>query len=208
MRFHDCSTAPSPRRARIFIAEKGLDIPTVEVNLREGEHLRPTFRALNPRCTVPVLELDDGTCLWETLAICDYLESIHPEPRLMGRTPLERAQVLQWHTLIDQDGFSAVGEYFRNHFPGFRGRALTGTETVDQIPALVERGQMRAAAFFRMLDVHLKSAAHVCGEPFSLADISAVVALDFAARLKLVPDGLVHLAAWRERMEVRPATRL
>ena len=94
MKLYDCHTAPSPRRVRIFLAEKGVTLPTVQVDLRHGEQLTPAFRALNPWCTVPVLELDDGTMISEAIAICHYLEAAHPEPALMGHTPAERAEIL------------------------------------------------------------------------------------------------------------------
>jgi len=130
MKFYDCATAPSPRRVRIFIAEKKADIPTVQVDLRAAEHLTEAFRAKNPRCTVPVLELDDGTCLGETIAICDYLESIYPQAPLLGRTPKERALVLMWNHWIEDLGFSAAAEAFRNSAPSFKDRAIPGPENL------------------------------------------------------------------------------
>ena len=152
MKFFDCQTAPSPRRARIFIAEKGLTVATTQVDLRSGEHLNPEFKAINPHCTVPVLELDDGTRLTNTAGIWHYLEAAYPEPLLMGTSPRERGMVadLQWH--IEMGGFMAMAEYMRNSAQGFKGRALTGLVNYDQIPALAERGKQRIERFLAEVD--------------------------------------------------------
>ena len=143
MKFYDCQTAPSPRRARIFIAEKGVSVKTVEVDLKSGEHLKPEFKTVNPYCTVPVLELDDGTRLKSTAAIWHYLEAQFPEPPLMGATPVEQGRIadLQWH--IEWGGFMAMADYLRNSAPPMKDRAVTGPVSFQQIPELAERGQQR-----------------------------------------------------------------
>jgi len=206
MKFYDCVSAPSPRRVRIFIAEKGLDIPTVHMDLRAGEHLTEAFRAKNPRCTVPVLELDDGTCLWETVAICDYLESVYPQPPLMGRTAKERAQVLMWNSRIEADGFMGVAEYFRNSSPGFRNRAITGAANFEQIAALAERGRKRIDLFFIELDKRFNETPFVVGDAYMMPDITALVVVDFALRLKVpLPQQSAALKAWHERVSSRPS---
>jgi glutathione S-transferase len=110
MKFYDCATAPSPRRVRIFIAEKGLDIETVQVDLASGEHLSDAFRQLNPQCTVPVLELDDGTCLNDSISISLYLDETYHEPNLMGRNAREKAVISMWQREMDSNGFLALGE--------------------------------------------------------------------------------------------------
>lgn len=208
MKFYDCGPAPSPRRVRIFIAEKGIDVPVVQVDLRAGEQLTEAFRARNPRCTVPVLELDDGTCLGETLAICDYLESVYPQPPLLGRDARERALVLQWNHRIEQDGFLAAAEMFRNSSPGFKNRALTGAENFAQIPELAERGRRRIEIFLRDLDARCAASQFIAGDAFSMADITALVVVDFALRLKMSIDDLPHLVAWHARISARPSARL
>lgn len=209
MLFYDCATAPSPRRVRIFIAEKGLDIPVREVDLKSGEHLQPEFRAKNPDCTVPALELDDGTVIGESLAICSYLEETHPEPPLMGRTPVERAEVLMWNARIEQQGMAGVAESFRNHSRGFAGHALTGTERFDQIPDLVPRGRRRAELFMDRLDRHLEGRDFIVGDTITMADITALVTVDFAGWIKLpVPEGCKHLARWHAAMSARPSAKL
>jgi glutathione S-transferase len=126
MKFYDCVTAPSPRRVRIFLAEKGLTVPTVQVDLRNGEQFTPAFRALNPDCMVPVLELDNGAAITDIIAICRYLEEIHPDPPLMGRSAEERAVIESWLRRIEWDGIYAAQEAFRNATPGLKGRALPG----------------------------------------------------------------------------------
>ena len=126
MKFYDCVTAPSPRRVRIFLAEKGLTVPTVQVDLRNGEQFTPAFRALNPDCMVPVLELDSGAAITDIIAICRYFEELHPDPPLMGRSAEERAIIESWLRRIEWDGIYAAQEAFRNATPGLKGRALPG----------------------------------------------------------------------------------
>ena len=201
--------APSPRRVRIFLAEKGIDIPRKTVDLAKREQFDPAYRARNPRCTVPTLELDDGTCLWDTLAICEYLEALHPQPPLMGRDPLARAQVVMWYERIENDGFRAVAEVMRNAAPSFRNRALTGATETEQIPALIERGRKRTAAFYADMNQRLAGSAFVAGDFFSLADIQLLCVMDFATGWGRMPVPAEHtaLAAWRSRMVERPSSR-
>ncbi len=206
MRFYDCSTAPSPRRVRIFIAEKGLDIPTVQVDLRKGEHLAEAFRSLNPWCTVPVLELDDGTAISEAVAVCRYLESAHPDPPLMGVDARDRAVVAMWEHRFEIDGFLAVTEAFRNQARGLAGRALTGPGNVEQIPELVTRGRRRVERFFTVLDEQLARHPFVAGERYTIADITAQVAVDFAGWIKMsLPPGHRHAGEWYQRVSTRPS---
>jgi glutathione S-transferase len=207
LKFYDCQTAPSPRRVRIFLAEKGMVLPTVQVNLRHGEQLTPAFRALNPWCTVPVLVLDEGSAISEAIAICHYLEAIHPEPALMGRTPAEKAVILMWEHRCEIDGFLAVQEAFRNATPGLKGRALTGGEGAEQIPALAERGRSRVQRFFRLLEEQLAASPYVAGPAFSIADITALVTIDFAGWAKLaLPEECAHAHRWHAIVSARPST--
>jgi len=152
MRFYDYRLAPSPRKARLFIAEKGLDIPTIEVDLRARAQQEPDFLAKNPGATVPVLELDDGTCLTESLAICHYLEQVHPEPNLMGRDAVEQALVLMWTDSQTFEGYLGLQEALRNGHEAFKGRALGGPVSYEQIPALAERGRSRVAGVSQHLE--------------------------------------------------------
>lgn len=205
MRFYDCSTAPSPRRVRIFIAEKGIDVPVVAVDLRSGEHLGEAFRALNPRCTVPVLELDDGTCLTDSNSICLYLEETHPEPNLMGRDAREKAVIAGWNWHCEMNGFMAAAEAFRNAARGLKSRALTGPHNYEQIPALAERGRRRVEHFFADMDERLAQSACVAGDRFTIADITALVTVDFAKWIKLaIPEDSANLRRWHEQVSARP----
>ncbi len=208
MKFYDCATAPSPRRVRIFAAEKGIALDTVQVDLRNGEQLGEAFRAINPDCAVPTLELDDGTCVSEVLAICSYLEDIHPEPPLFGKTPAERAEVLMWNTKIDQQGLHGVMEGFRNFSRGFKDRALPGPDNYAQIPELAERGRLRVERFFARLNEHMAGRAFIAGDGYSIADISAMVMVDFAGAIKVpVPDDAVELQRWYASASSRPSAR-
>jgi glutathione S-transferase len=206
MKFYDCSPAPSPRRVRIFLREKGIDVPTVQVDLMKGEQLGEAFLRINPDGTVPVLELDDGTRLTEILAICQYLEDTVPEPPLFGRDARERALALMWNTKIEQQGLSALADLFRNRSKGFKGRALPGPVGFDQIPALVERGRMRSEQFFDRVDAHLADSAFMIGEVFTLADITLLVGVDFAAWSKIaIGEKRKNLQRWYDEVSARPA---
>ena len=206
MRFYDCSTAPSPRRVRIFLAEKGLDIETVQVDLGAGEQYGEEFRKLNPDCVVPVLELDDGSCLSEVIAICQYLEELEPEPSLLGTTPMERAKVLMWNAKAEQQGLWAMADAFRNSTRGLAGKAVTGPESYEQIPELAERGRRRVQQFFARLDAALADSAFLAGEHYSVADITAQVVVDFAKWIKLdVPADAQNLRRWHSAVSSRPS---
>jgi glutathione S-transferase len=208
MKFYDCATAPSPRRVRIFIDEKGLSdqIESVEVNLREQEQLDEAFRAINPYCTVPVLELDDGTCLLSTAGCCRYLEEAFPEPPLMGRTVEEKAVVADLEWRMEIDGFLAAGESLRNAAKGLKDRALTGPDNYAQIPELAERGRRRLARFMQRLDTILADRDYIAGDAFSIADITAFCTVDFAKWAKVdVPDDTANLQRWYAAVGTRPS---
>lgn len=206
MKFYDCSTAPSPRRVRIFMAEKGIEVETVQVDLGSGEQFSEEFRKRNPDCVVPVLELDDGRCISEVIAICSYLEELHPEPSLFGRTPEERANVLMWNARVEQQGFMAVADAFRNKAKGLVDKALPGPDPYPQIPELVERGRQRVARFLDRLDDQLGSNDFVAGDFFSLADISAMVVVDFAGWIKIRPtEDARNLQRWYQLVSKRPS---
>lgn len=208
MKFYDCQPAPSPRRVRICIAEKNLDIPAVEVDLRNGEHLKEPFRSINPQCTVPVLETKEGVHLTESVAIYRYLEEIQPDPPLMGTTPLEKALVAEWDHRVETEGFAAVADALRNRADGFKNRAATGPENFAQIPELAERGRRRAELFLKVLDDRLAESQYLAGDFFSTADISGLVVVDFAGWIKLSLDGHPNLKRWHEEISARPSAKL
>ena len=205
MKFYDCKTAPSPRRVRIFIAEKGIDIETVQVDLGSGEQFSDDFRQLNPDCAVPVLQLDDGSCLSEVTAICQYLEECYPEPPLLGTTAETRAQVTMWNPKVEQQGLLSMADAFRNSAKGLKGRAVTGIKGYEQIPELADRGRQRVQQFFERLDAQLAESPYVAGAHFSMADITALVLVDFAAWMKIeVPGEAKNLARWYRDVSARP----
>ncbi len=201
---YDCATAPSPRRARILLAEKGVAHETVQVDLRSGEHFGEAFRRVNPQCTVPALVTDEGAVLTDNAAIAACLEARHPEPPLLGRTPLEKAEIASWQWRIEFDGLMAVAEALRNSSPAMVDRALPGPVTYAQIPALAERGLARVRQFFDDLNAHLEGREFVAAGQFSIADITAVVVVDFARAVKVKPgEAHPHLLRWREAMLAR-----
>jgi glutathione S-transferase len=208
MKLYDCATAPSPRRARIFLAEKGITVPTVQVDLRKGEQFSESFRRINPDCTVPVLELDDGTRIADAIAICVYFEGLQGEPALIGHDPASRARIVAASRRAERDGFYAMVEAFRNATPGFRGRALPGIADYEQVSALAERGRARVARFFEAMDAELSGRAFVCGSGYSLADITVLVTIDFAKWIKLmIPESCVNLRRWHEAVSARASAK-
>jgi glutathione S-transferase len=206
MKLFDCKTAPSPRRVRIFLAEKGVEIETTQVDLGEGEQFSEAFRKVNPDCVVPALELDDGSCISEVLAICQYIEEKHPEPALMGGTAEERARVSMWNAKVEQQGLLAMADAFRNAAKGLRDRAVTGSEDYPQIPELAARGRARVLQFFNRLDAQLADNRFVAGDSYSMADITAMVLVDFARWIKIeTPGDGANLARWYDQVSTRPS---
>lgn len=206
---YDCSTAPSPRRARILLAEKGIAHETVQIDLRAGEQFSAAYREVNPSCTVPALRTPEGVVLTDNASIAAWAESVQPEPALFGGLPLERAEVAGWHWRAEFDGLMAVAEVLRNVSPALVNRALPGPVAYPQIPELAQRGQARLAAFFQALNERLKDRPFVAGDRFSIADITAVVAVDFARAVKVRPGAEhPHLLRWRAALDARPSIGL
>ena len=209
MTLYDCSTAPSPRRARILLAEKGVRHDTVQVDLRAGEQLAAAYRSINPHCTVPALRTDDGLLLTDNAAIAAYLEARFPEPALFGRTPAEKAEVASWNWRVEFEGLLAIAESMRNSAPAMAGRALPGPVDYAQIPELAQRGLARLQTFFVDLDQRLAGRDFVAADRLSIADITAVVAVDFARVVRVKPgEQHPHLLRWRAAMAARPAMSL
>ncbi|PCD01650.1 glutathione S-transferase [Sphingomonas spermidinifaciens] len=207
MRLYDSPWAPSPRRVRIFAAEKGIALELVEVDLPGGEHLREPFLKCNPRGAVPVLETDDGACLTEGPAICRYLEALQPDPPLFGASPIEVGRIEQWTRRIEGEGYAAGVYAFRNSARSLAGRALVGAApSVPQIPELVERARIMWTAFVADLDAHLTDREWIATDAYSFADITALVTLDFCGRAKLaVPEDAVNLRRWHAAAGARPS---
>lgn len=207
---YDFTMAPSPRRARILLAEKGVQHETVLVDLQRGEQLGDTYRAVNPLCTVPALRLEDGSVLCDNAGIAAYLEARFPEPALLGRTPLEKAEIASWNWRIEFEGLMAIAEAMRNSAPAMKGRALPGPHEYAQIPELAQRGLARLHRFLADLDTHLAGRDTVASARLSIADITAVVAVDFARVVRVKPDAASHphLLRWRALMAQRPSMAL
>jgi glutathione S-transferase len=206
---YDCATAPSPRRARILLAEKGLAHETVQVDLRAGEQLGEAFRRINPQCTVPALVTQEGDVLTDNAAITAYLEALRPDPPLLGRTPLQKAEIASWNWRVEFEGLLAIAEGLRNGSPAMVNRALPGPRDYAQIPALAERGRQRVQDFFDTLEVRLAGRGFIAADMFSIADITAVVAVDFARAVKVKPgEQHANLQRWRAAMAQRPAMAL
>jgi len=206
---YDCSTAPSPRRARILLAEKGVAHDTVQIDLRTGEQFGEAYRAINPQCTVPALRTEEGPVLTDNAGIAAYLEARFPQPALLGSTPLEKAEIASWNWRIEFEGLMAIAEALRNSVPAMAGRALPGPVGYAQIPELAQRGLARLQQFMGTLDQRLAGREFVATDRFSIADITAAVAVDFARVVRVKPgEEQVHLRRWREAMAERPAFSL
>jgi glutathione S-transferase len=206
MTLYDCATAPSPRRARILLAEKGIRHETVQVDLRSGEQLGEAYRRINPQCTVPALRTDEGALLTDNAAIAAYLEAFKPDPPLLGVTPLEKAEVASWNWRCEFEGLLAVAEALRNGSPAMANRALPGPRDYPQIPELAQRGVARVQDFFATLDERLQGRDFVATDRFSIADITAAVAVDFARIVKVKPgEQHPNLLRWRSALAARPS---
>ncbi len=206
---YDCATAPSPRRARILLAEKGVTHHTVQVDLKTGEQMGEAYRAINPQCTVPALLTEEGTVLSDNAAIAAYIEARYPQPALLGTTPLEKAEIASWQWRIEFEGLMAIAETLRNSSPAMANRALPGPVDYAQIPDLAQRGLARVQQFFVTLNERLDGRDFVAAGQFSIADITAVVAVDFARIVKVKPsEQHPHLMRWRAAMGERAAMGL
>lgn len=201
MKFYDSPYAPNARRVRIFLAEKGLSLPTVQIDLGRQEHKSEAFRAVNVKQRVPVLELDDGTRIAESVSICRYLERLHPEPNLFGRDAREEALIDMWQRRLEFDLLFAIGFVFRHSHP-----AMAQME-VPQVKEWAEANRPKVAAELAFLDNELKERPYIAGERFSIADITAFVCVDFLKPARLsVPEDCVHFRAWAERIAARPGS--
>ena len=203
---YDCATAPSPRRARILLAEKGIAHETVQVDLVRGEQLGAAYREINPQCTVPALRTEEDGLLTDNAAIAAWLEARYPEPPLLGRTPAEKAEIASWNWRVEFEGLLAIAETLRNGSPAMADRALPGPVNYAQIPELAQRGLARVQHFFETLNERLAGREFIATDRFSIADITAVVAVDFARVVRVKP-GEQHpeLLRWHAAMAQRPS---
>ena len=208
MKLYDCTVAPSPRRVRIFLAEKGVTLDTVQVDLMNGENLGSEFLKINPRGTVPVLQLDDGTCIDETVPICRYIEELYPDPPLMGTDAKSRAVIAMRTRHVEWDGFLAGAEAFRNASPAFADRGIPGVSGVPAIPELAKRGLAGLSRFFDRLEAVLAENKFIAGDRYSIADITGLCVVDFARWVKQsVPETHRHTLRWYEQVSSRPSAK-
>lgn len=202
--FYDFTRAPSPRRARIVLAEKGIAHDVRQVDLASAEQLSEEYRKINPACTVPALVLDDGMVLTDNAGIAAWAEAVQPDPPLLGSTAAEKAAVASWNSKIEGECFMAIAEVLRNTSKGMIGRALPGPNDYAQIPELAERGRARLLHFLDRFEEHMTGRNWVAIDAFSLADVTAGVALDFAGWVKVDANaGRPAIAAWRARLAGR-----
>jgi glutathione S-transferase len=200
MKLYDGGRAPSPRRVRIFLAEKGIDVAKVPVDLAKLEQKSESFRALNPLQRVPVLVLDDGTVITETMAICRYFEALHPEPNLFGRDAIEIAKVEMWNRRIELGLYSAVQAIFRHGHPAM------AKMQVPQVAQWAEINKPRVAEFLEILNDALAGRKFAAGDKFSVADITGLVAIDFMKPAKLeLSEPYQHVRRWHAEISARPS---
>jgi glutathione S-transferase len=208
MKLYDWHAAPNPKRARMCIAEKGLDIEIIEVG-GDDLKLRPDYIAKFPQAMVPMLELDDGRQLGESIAIARYIDELYPSPPMFGRNAYERGVVEMWERRAFDEGMMAAGEVFRNTHEAFIDRGLPGFAcAVPQIPALVDRGRMRLDLFFRKFDEQLAKNRFIAGDMFSIADCTLFCSVEFAFWSDIkIPADCRNLQRWFDEVSARPSAK-
>ena len=202
MRLHQSPFAPNARRVRMFLAEKGIEIPHVFVDLAKLDQKTEAYTAVNPFQLIPALELDDGSVIVESIAICRYLEELNPEPSLFGTSARERAEIEMWQRLAELQLMLSIAQVFRHTHP-----AMKEMEN-PQVPQWAEVNRGRALTAMRRFNASLASRRFLAGERFSVADITGIVALDFTKPARLaIPEELTHLRRWREEVSSRPSAK-
>jgi glutathione S-transferase len=200
MKLYDGGRAPNPRRVRVFLAEKGITIPTEQVDLGKLEQRTEAYSAINPMQRVPALVLDDGTVIAESIAICRYFETVQPDPPLFGRGALNIALVEMWNRRVEFHLFAPVTTVFQHLHPAMK------VMVNPQVPAWGEANKARIFQFLQFMDGELKRRPYIAGEDFTVADITALVAVDFMKVSKLtVPEELADLRRWYAAVSARPS---
>jgi glutathione S-transferase len=201
MKLYDLKAGLNPRRVRIFLAEKGVTIPVVQVDMMKGENRTPEFLSLNPLGTMPILELDDGTILTESMAICRYVEALHPEPNLFGADALEQAQIEMWTRRAEMELMRPLVDQFRHLNPFWKGR-------IEQCPDYGTMAQGKAREAMSWFDRELAARPYVAGDRYTVADITAQCALLLGKGTGLpIPDELKNLGRWWAEVSARPTAR-
>lgn len=210
MKLYDFGPAANAQRVRVFLAEKGIEVPTETLNVREGAQYAEPFATMNPFHCVPFLELDDGTVIAESLAICRYLEALHPQPPLFGATPEAAAAIEMWTRRFELDAFAPMLHAVRNHLPMFAGRVVPGTRSdVPQLPAIVERGRAMMTVFLDRAEPHFARNPFAAGADVSVADITGFFAVRMTGALDWdISQSHPGIARWFSALAARPAFQL
>ena len=202
MKLYDAKGAPNPRRTRIFLAEKGIEVPTEQVDIMAMQHKTPEYAAINPLQRMPALLLDDGTVICESLAICRYFEAVQPEPPLFGQGARDIGLTEMWSRRVENNLFATVAAVFRHLHPAMK------EMEVPQVPAWAEANKPRVLEFLKLLDRQLGDNEFIAGARYSIADITAQVTIDFMKVPKLVvPDELTNVKRWHAAVSARPSAR-
>jgi glutathione S-transferase len=202
MKLYDGGRAPNPRRVRVFLAEKGLNVPSEQVDLGGLQQKTDAYTAINPLQRVPALVLDDGTVIAESIAICRYFEALHPDPPLFGRGALDVALIEMWNRRVELHLLLPMSFVFRHLHPAMK------EMEVPQVPDWGEANKPRVLAFLELLDRELKDRTHIAGADYSVADITAMIAVDFMRVMKLSPpDTLTNLNRWHAAVAARPSAK-
>ena len=209
MKLYEFKRAPNPRRVQMFLVEKKIDVEYVQVNVRAGENRESNFLSINPKSGVPALELDNGTVISESMAICRYFDAMQPEPYIFGETPEEKGLVEMWNRKVEIEGMNPIGECLRNSSEAFIDRAVADPRATKQIPELASRGIMLGNRFLDDINERLNQAEYVAGNNFSMADINLYVFLDFASWVKVIPnDSHKDLLRWKEMIAKRDSAKV
>jgi len=201
MILYESSMAPNPRRVRVFLAEKGVEVPIEQVDIAKAANREPAFRKKNPLGTVPVLELDDGTCIAESVAICRYFEELHPDPPLMGTDAVDKAIVEMWNRRMELEVSSNTAGSFRNTHDFFKGR-------IRQVPEWGEACKELAFERLAWLDGELADREFIAGERYTIADITALCAIDFGRVSRIqIGDDRKNLQRWHDAVSARPSAK-
>ncbi|UZF92881.1 glutathione S-transferase family protein [Bosea sp. NBC_00550] len=200
MKLYDGGRAPNPRRVRIFFAEKGVSLPElVPIDMAKKEHRSEAFTKINPAQRLPVLELDDGTALAETIAICRYIEALHPQPPLFGRDAKEQGTIEMWNRRVELGLFASVAAVFRHSHPSM-------AELEEQVPEWAEANREQVDDHLWLLELQLASSGFICGEALTVADITAGIAIDFMKPSRIpLPEDFVNIRRWHGQLSTRPS---
>lgn len=208
MKLYNSDIQSNPRRVRIFLEEKGLDVDTENIDIFAGEQFTPDFKAKSPIWDIPLLELDNGIYISQVNAICRYLEDLYPESPLYGTEILEKAQIEMWNHIAFINGMQAIAEVARNGMEIFKDRAVLGTHPFEQIPELATRGQERMRLFMQEMNRRLSDNTYIAGEKYSVADITTFVAVDLAINNGIeMPGNCQNFDRWYQEMLQRPSSR-